>query len=291
MDEELIEAYDNFIIGNFAACVDIASRRRSSSSTTEFNEFLWQSLVARCHLGLGHMDAVRDMARDPNPALASTGYMAVLTRAGQDTQRRAAFDKLMETAAAVNNSEPVTCYYATIARAIHGDLIDAINYAKAVSASSPSEFNALTVQFSLAIHRPDLAEDILKNSTANRDDSAANKLVSAMFNLITNKHTDAYLCYSDLISQFSAESSLALTNGRAIANIQRSLPTEAQEDLELALATRENDPDTLANLVCAIVHQGKPSAESRAILSQLAQVNPNHPLVKRVENLRGIFQH
>jgi tetratricopeptide (TPR) repeat protein len=105
---------------------------------------------------------------------------------------------------------------------------------------------------------------------------------------VENKHSDAYLCYSDLIAQFNAESSVILSNGRAVANIQRGLYNESQEDLEIALAAPPEDPDTLANLTCALVHQGK-FIESRKLLEQLTAVRPDHPLVKRAESVRALF--
>jgi tetratricopeptide (TPR) repeat protein len=242
---------------------------------------MWTNLVGRCHLALGNMEEVREMAARSSPA---TGYMAVFIRSQQDGQKRAAYEKILEAA----TTDPVSQYYATIVRALQGDYIDAINYAKAMASSSPSEFNALVTQFSLAIHRPDLAEDVLGKSAANRDDSAANKLASALYTLVENKHSDAYLCYSDLIAQFNAESSVILSNGRAVANIQRGLYNESQEDLEIALAAHPDDPDTLANLTCALVHQGK-FIESRKLLEQLTAVRPDHPLVKRAESVRALF--
>ena len=287
MDEQLIEAYDNFVVGNFSQCLDMS---RHAVPLSDFSKFLWETLIVRCHLGLHHLDKVKELAATTttNPAVASTGYMAVLLNAHNDSQRRSASEKIMETANSTNNMEPVSCYYSAIARAIHGDLIDAINYAKAVASASPSEFNALQSQLCLAINRPDLAEEILKKSLHDRDDSAAHKLATAVFNLLTNKHTDAYLCYSDLIAQFNGEGSLILANGRAAANIQRGLHAEAQEDLETALAGNPTDADSLANLACCLVHQGK-STEAFEILQKLKRENMNHSLVKKIDAVTALF--
>ena len=287
MDEQLIEAYDNFVVGNYAQCLDMS---RHAIPSSDFSKFLWQTLIVRCHLGLNHLDKVKEFAHGAggNPALEAAGYMAVLLNSQNDGQRRGASEKILETANSTNNMEPVSCYFAAISRAVHGDLIDAINYGKAVASTSPSEFNALQAQFCLAINRPDLAEEILKKSLADRDDSAAHKLATAMFNLITNKFTDAYLCYSDLIAQFNGENSLILANGRAASNIQRQLYVEAQEDLETVLAGNPDNADSLANLACCLVHQGK-SSEGFEVLQNLKMSHPSHPLVQKINAIKTLF--
>ena len=283
MDEQLIEAYDNYIVGNYQQCLDMS---RDADPTSDFSKFLWETLIVRCRLGLGILE--KEVINSDNPALASAGHMSALLKSHTDSLRRSASDKIVEIAQSTNNMEPVSCYFSAVTRALHGDLIDAINYAKAVSSSSPSEFNALQTQLCLAINRPDLAEEILKKSSTDRDDSAAHKLANAIYNLIINKNTDAYLCYSDLIAQFGGESSLILANGRACANIQRGLYGEAQEDLELVLAGRPNDSDSLANLACCLVHQGK-SEEACEILHKLKQIHPQHILNKHLDAVTTLF--
>jgi len=272
MEEDLIEAFDNFVIGNFAAVL----RRPSHSSP------LWDSLAARCHLALGHLEKVREFSK--SPALLSSAYFAVLQRAQQEGQRKSAIEKIFSTANE-SHGDPVACYYACVARALGGDLIDAINYSQAVAQSSPAEFSALRTQFCLAINRCDLAE---KNLIENRDDSAACKLVSAMHALISGRAADACMSYSDLIAQFSAESALPLANGRAVGNIQRGLFAEAQEDLETALEKDENNPDGLRNLICCLAWQGKRS-EAIKTLDKLRDVHPMHSLVNEAGKLQTAF--
>lgn len=288
MDEELIEAYDNFVIGNFTQCLDMSSRARPSS---DFSQFMWESLVARCNLGLGLMDKIRELSKSgtSNPALQGTAYFAVFQRSQVETQRKTAFERVIDNANH-SNGEPVSCYYSCVARALSGDLIDAISYAKAVAASSPSEFNALRAQFSLAINRPDLADNILAESAASRDDSAATKLVASMHALVTGKSNEACMCYSDLIAQFSAEGSLALANGRAVGNIQRGQLSEAEEDLEHTASVKPDNVDTIRNMICCLTWQGRRD-EAREWLGKLASGSPNHKLVSDCGKLRDVFSN
>jgi tetratricopeptide (TPR) repeat protein len=282
MEEDLIEGFDNFVIGNFEQCLELCQRARPGS---DFARFLWDSLTARCHLALNHMDKVKEMkTQTSSPALQGTAYFAVLLKSQQEAQRKTAAEKVLENAT-LSSNEAVSCYYACVARAIGGDLIDAIHYAQSVASSSPSEFNALRAQFSLAIDRPDLSEKILSESAKNRDDSAACKLVSAMHALITGKPSEAAMSYSDLIAQFSAEAALPLANGRAVAQLQRGMAAEGVEDLEQALSSNATDSDTVRNMIAALTLQGK-SAEAREWLSRLA---PQHSLHAELNRLNAAF--
>ena len=283
MDEDLIEGFDNFVIGNFTQCLELSNRARPSS---DFSQFLWTSLTARCHLALNHMDKVRELKNQSLPSLQGTAYFAVFQKSSQEAQKKAAFEKVIENAN-MSNGEAVSCYYSCVARAIAGDLIDAIHYAKAVAASSPSEFNALRAQFSLAINRPDLADKILKTESSG-DDSAAAKLVSAVYSLVTGNASEACMSYSDLIAQFGAETSLSLMNGRAVGNIQRGLYAEAQDDLEAVLSANQNDPDALRNLVTCLTWQGK-SGEAREALNRLNQSVSHHKLQSDLNRVAGAF--
>ena len=280
MDEDLIEGFDNFVIGNFHQCLELSER---ANPTSDFSHFLWSSLTARCHLALHNMDKIKELKQSAVPALQGTAYFAVLQKSSLENQKKTAFEKVIENA---NNSngDAVSCYYSCVARALGGDLIDAINYAKAVSASSPSEFNALRVQFSLAINRPDLAEKILKTESAN-DDSAAAKLVSAMLSLINGNPSEACMGYSDLIAQFGADASLSLVNGRAVGNVQRGQFAEALEDLEALLSVNSGDNDTIRNMIACLTWQGK-SGEAREWVKKL---DPHHRLISDLNRVHGAF--
>lgn len=283
MEEELIEAFDNFVIGNFSAVLALCSHQ---TPTSEFSKFMWDSLSARCHVALGHVDKLRTSTSQV------AGYFAVFQRSQNENdvaRKTAAFDKII-AAANQSSGDPVACYYACVARAVAGDLIDAINYAKAVSASSPAEFIALRTQFCLAIHRPDLANTLLAEAASNRDDSAASKLVSAMHALITGKTNEACMSYSDLMAQFNAETALPLANGRAVGNIQRGLFGEAQEDIEAALSETPQDADSLRNLICCLAWQGK-RREALSTLEKLRSVatHASHPLLQDLDRLNSAF--
>lgn len=266
IDEEYIEAFDHFVVGNFAAALDLSVTARPSPE--------WDALVARCHLALGHMEKVKEMARSASasPAVAATGYFAVFQKS--PAQKVLAMDKIAQV-----QGDPVSGYFLAIARAAT-DLLDGFRVAQSVVPPS-SELNALQVQLALCMHRPDLARKIFGEKIAH-DDSAAAKLAAA---LLANP-ADAYMCYSDLIAQFRGPTpSEILCNGRAVANMQRGLYAEAQEDLE-----HLNGEDGLANLVSCYAHQGK-SADARQIYERLKTTHPSHPLVQKREALRAVFAH
>jgi tetratricopeptide (TPR) repeat protein len=281
MDEDLIEAFDNFVIGNYQQCINLHLICQPSS---DFSKFLWDAIVARSYLAMGNMDKVKELARSnsASPAVASTGFFAVFSRSAKESpQRKMAMEKINEVVTSTNGGEPVSNYYRAIAIATI-DLIDAFNFAKSVAGSSPAEFTAIQANFALAMNRPDLALKTCNELSA--DDSAAAKLIAALVNLFTNKPLDGYMCYSDLIAQFGTSAILA--NGRAAANIQRGLYTEAQEDLDNVSLSEH--ADTLANLVCCFTHQGK-VGEANERFEKLAQIDPSHALVMKERALRAAF--
>ena len=288
MEEELIEAFDNFVIGNFQAVLDLAQARDGKRGSSEFSQVMWASICARCHLALGHMDKVREFAKSSSAALAATAYFAVFQRSQEDPQRKAAALEKIITAANQSNGEPVSCYYACVARAMAGDVMDAINYGKAVSASSPAEFNALRAQFCLMINRIDLASKTLAEAAANRDDSAAAKLVTAMHLIVSGRPNEACMSYSDLIAQFNAaeiKTALPLANGRAVGNIQRGMFSEAAEDLE---ETADENADSLRNLICCLSWQGK-RREALVALDRLGKLDSAHALLHETRRLSQAF--
>merc|ERR1712113_443637 len=110
-----------------------------------------------------------------------------------------------------------------------------------------------SVFFALACHQFHTAETMLKSTSGSNDDSAAFRLAAAAVKLATGDPEEAYLTYCDLATQFpltegSEDCSVLLQTGKALANMQRGMYTEAVEDLHQALAAAPNDSNVLVNL-------------------------------------------
>merc|ERR1712032_1220428 len=120
----------------------------------------------------------------------------------------------------------------------------------------------------------------------------AEKLLSEM---AVGDPEEAYLTYCDLSTQFppkedeeSGSGSVLLQVGKAIANMQRGMYSEAFEDLQRAAATSPSDPDVLVNLCCCMTHLGK-KEEFQQYYTKLEQAAPTHPYVVKTQGMKNAF--
>merc|ERR1712232_849593 len=127
------------------------------------------------------------------------------------------------------------------------------------------------------------------------DDSGAFRLAQAAVHLATGNPEEAYLTYCDLSAQFpvvegddSGAGSVLLLTGKAVANMQRGMFSEAVEDLQRSLTTAPNDADTLVNLCCCMTHLGR-KEEFRQHYAKLEQVSPMHPYVVKTQGIKNVF--
>ncbi|CAK9096682.1 Coatomer subunit epsilon-2 [Durusdinium trenchii] len=64
--------------------------------------------------------------------------------------------------------------------------------------------------------------------------------------------------------------------------MQRGMFSEAVEDLQRALSSNPNDPDSLVNMCCCMTHLGKKD-EFQQYYSKLEQVAPTNPFVLKTQ--------
>lgn len=82
--------------------------------------------------------------------------------------------------------------------------------------------------------------------------------------------------------------STLLLNGKAVANMQRALFTEAWEDLTKAQTVAPNDPTTLVNLVSCAANLKK-DEEFQKNLKTLEDSQPAHPYVVKSKQMSDAF--
>ncbi|CAK9046000.1 unnamed protein product [Durusdinium trenchii] len=156
-------------------------------------------------------------------------------------------------------------------------------------------WEVLTIFLALSCNQVAMAEKLLKEASGNNDDSAAYRLAAAAVKLATGDPEEAYLTYCDLCSQFpavegddSGSGSVLLQTGKALANMQRGMFSEAVEDLQRALSSNPNDPDSLVNMCCCMTHLGKKD-EFQQYYSKLEQVAPTNPFVLKTQGMTTAF--
>merc|ERR1712151_531137 len=172
------------------------------------------------------------------------------------------------------------------------------NWADAVKMASlhpTREMQALCIFFCLSCNQVSMAEKKLQEMSCQNDDSASFRLASAAVKLATGDPEEAYLTYCDLVSQFppsegddSGTGSVLLQTGKALANMQRGMYTEAVEDLQRARAVAPNDPDVLVNLCCCMTHLGK-KEEYQQYYNSLEKAAPTHPYVAKTQSISNAF--
>merc|ERR1711933_503633 len=205
-------------------------------------------------------------------------------------QKAAAKEKLATLA---NNTLDVSCtMLSAICLAMDGSYKEAVQQTKA---HPTLEMQALCVFTCLSCNQVAMAERQLADMAGNNDDSAVFRLATAAVKLATGDPEEAYLTYCDLSTQFppvegedSETGSVLLQTGKALANLQRGMFSEAVEDLMRALAAAPNDPDVLVNLCCCMTHLGK-NDEFQQHYTKLEQVCPAHPFVVKTQSIKDVF--
>merc|ERR1719291_819813 len=127
-----------------------------------------------------------------------------------------------------------TSALAACALALEGVWQDAVQL---TTAHPTLEMQALRVFVLLMCNQASAAEKQLGDMKGSNDDSGAFRLAQAAVHLATGNPEEAYLTYCDLSAQFpvvegddTGAGSVLLLTGKAVANMQRGMFSEAVED-------------------------------------------------------------
>lgn len=286
MDDELQEIRDNFFVGNFAKALEMCETAHPSN---DFAQAECDALLARCCLSLGQYDRLKAMQNSTCPGQKATALTAVLIKSKNEQQISAARDRLKDIA---NQTQDMSCNaLAASALANEGAWSDAVQ----LTTTHPTlEMQALRVFILLLCNQASAAEKQVKDMSGS-DDSSAFKLAQAAVYLATGNSEEAYHTYCDLSTQYpvtdgddSGNGSVLLQAGKAVANMQRGMYSEAFEDLNIGLAVAPADADTLVSLCCCDVHLGK-KQEFEEHYTKLSQAAPSHPYVAKTQGMKNVF--
>lgn len=286
-DDELQEVRDNFYVGNFQKALQLCESTTASNDVAQ-NDM--SATLARCCLSIPLFDRLKAMQNSDCPGQQAAALMAVVLKSKSEPQRAAAKEKL---AALAHQTHDMSCaMLSSISLALDGSWNDAVQLTKA---HPTLEMQALCVFLCLSCNQITMAEKKLAEMAGNNDDSAAFRLTTAAVKLASGDPEEAYLTYCDLSTQFppvegedSETGSVLLQTGKALANMQRGMYSEAVEDLMRAIATAPNDPDVLVNLCCCMTHLGKKD-EFQQYYAKLEQICPTHPYVVKSQGIKQVF--
>jgi len=286
-DDELQEVRDNFYVGNYQKALQLCE---TTTADNDVSQSEIGAMLARCCLAIPLFDRLKAMQNSDCPGQKAAALMAVIMKSKNETQKGSAKERLLDLAK--ETADMSTNMLAAIALALDGSWTEAVQLTKA---QPTLEMQALSVFFCLGCNQVGMAEKQLKEMAGNNDDSASLRLATAAMKIATGDPEEAYLTYCDLSTQFpctegddSDAGSVLLLTGKALANMQRGMFTEAVEDLQRAIAAAPSDPDVLVNLCCCMTHLQKKD-EFQQYYSKLEQVAPTHPYVAKTQSLINVF--
>lgn len=226
------------------------------------------------------------MQNSESPGQKAAALMAVFSKTRNEQQKASAKERLVELAKQTH--DPSTTALAAMAHCAQNELLDAVQLTQG---ATQTELQALRVQTFLMMNRLDMAEKQLRELQGTNDDSAVTRLASCAVNLQNGNSQEAFLTYCDLETQYLGEGdavSTLLLNGKAVANMQRALFTEAWEDLARAHAVAPNDATTLVNLVSCSANL-KNEEEFQKHLKTLEDSQPANPYVMKSKQMSDAF--
>ncbi|CAE7654793.1 unnamed protein product [Symbiodinium sp. CCMP2592] len=287
MEEELQEVRDNFYVGNFVKAMQLCESAHGSSELTQSE---LGATLARCCLAIPQIERLKAMQNSEIPGQRAAALLAVITKSRNEAQVKSAKERL---AALAKETQDMSCAMLNaMVLAMDGSWNEAAQMTKA---HPVLEMQVLTILLALSCNQVAMAEKLLKDASGNNDDSAAFRLAAAAVKLATGDPEEAYLTYCDLCSQFpavegddSGSGSVLLQTGKALANMQRGMFSEAVEDLQRALTAAPNDPDVLVNMCCCMTHLGK-KEEFQQYFAKLEQAAPNNDYVLKTQAMTTAF--
>eukprot|EP00450_Noctiluca_scintillans_P038509 CAMPEP_0194480518 /NCGR_PEP_ID=MMETSP0253-20130528/3286_1 /TAXON_ID=2966 /ORGANISM="Noctiluca scintillans" /LENGTH=294 /DNA_ID=CAMNT_0039319911 /DNA_START=86 /DNA_END=970 /DNA_ORIENTATION=+ len=287
MDDDLQEIRDNFYVGNFQKVMNLCD---SASNLSDLSQSECDATFARACLGLQLIDKLKVMTNSECPGQRASALSAIIAKTKNETQKGQAKERLVSLA---KDTQDLTCnILAACMYAKEGSWQEA---ATLTQAHPTVEMQALRTFFLLSCNQVEQAEKVLRSLTGNGDDSAAFRLAQVAVHIAAGNAEEAYLICCDLATQFPAvdgedsPGSLLLLTGKAVANMQRGMFTEAVEDLQRALQLAPNDPDVLVNLCCCATHLRK-NEDLQTHVKKLEQVEPTHPYLVKTQAISTAFQ-
>ncbi|KAJ2688771.1 hypothetical protein IWW39_001986 [Coemansia spiralis] len=242
------------------------------------NETELKSLQYRAHLSLGNKAQV---LREIPPTTSNATLQALRSLALQDATQ------LEDLLTADNLQSPTFAVIAAHTLLAAGQKDEALRLLDMHPRNL--ECTTLTVAIYLGMDRLDLAQKLVARVRGWAEDAPVAQLAEAWTALVEGgqRYNEAYYVFMEL-AQASAVDTARLYCALAVSKMHLGQYDEATSHLQSALEADPNDPDTLANLVvCNSLTQ---SSEARArYLEQLAQVAPNHPFLRDLQQADARF--
>jgi coatomer protein complex subunit epsilon len=271
--DELFDVRNAYFTGNYQTCINEAQKLKVSEPALALEKDV---LMYRSYLALRKYRVVLDDIKQSSPELLHPlrQLAQFLSSPAQRDSIVADIDTKMS-----GSFDPGNYVLLLVAGTIYLHASQPESALKVLHASDHLECIALRIQALLSMSRADLARKELKNMTDKDEDATITQLAQAWTNLALGgeKIQEAYYIYQDMIDKQG--STAVLLNGQAVSFIAQGKYPEAEAALSEALEKDPNNPETLVNLIVLSQLTGKQPEVSNRYLSQLKDMDSNHPYV------------
>jgi coatomer protein complex subunit epsilon len=278
---DLFAIRNQLYIGNYQQVVTDASTFNSRGDLQAKLEC--ETLLHRAYVAMNNHFLVLQKIRDDDPvSLQAVKLLATYMQSPNQ------FDNVCERLNSFKDdpataSDPTMLVIAAMICHHEGQFETALKYVH--DPKSHLEMMATLVYTYLQMDRVDLAEKHFKTMQQTSDDATLTQLASAWVNLAKggDKIQEALYIFTELAEKFG--STVSLLNGMAACHMSQGEFAGAEKLLQEALSKNPNDVDSLINTIVCLQHLQTSEERQMTIKSQLFQLHPSHPWVKKVAKL------
>eukprot|EP00088_Acartia_fossae_P013563 TRINITY_DN1715_c0_g1_i1.p1 TRINITY_DN1715_c0_g1~~TRINITY_DN1715_c0_g1_i1.p1 ORF type:complete len:298 (-),score=88.51 TRINITY_DN1715_c0_g1_i1:285-1178(-) len=271
--DELFDVRNAYFTGNYQTCINEAQKIKVTEPALALEKDV---LMYRSYLALRKYRVIMDDIKPSSPELLHPlrQLAQFLTNPGQRDAIVADLDTKMS-----GSFDPANYVLLIVAATIYLHVNQPESALKVLHSSDHLECVALKIQALLSMNRPDLAKKELKTMMERDEDATITQLAQAWTSLALGgeKIQEAFYIYQEMIDKHGGTA--VVLNGQSVAFILQGKYPEAEAALSEALEKDPNNPETLVNLIVLSQLTGKQPEVSNRYLSQLKDMDPNHPYV------------
>jgi len=281
--DELFDVRNAYFTGNFQTCINEGQKLKLSDPSVilERDVFMYRS-----YLALKKYRVVLEEVSSSSPELIQPLKTLATFLSNRDKRDAVVAELDNQMSGSFDGSNYVLL---VVAATIYLHVGQPESALRVLHSSDNLECGALKVQALLAMYRADLAKKELKSMIEKDEDATLTQLAQAWTNLYLGgeKIQEAYYIYQDMIDKLG--STALLLNGQATIFLAQGKFNEAESALQEALEKDPNNPNTLVNLIVLSHHTGKQPEVSSRYLSQLKDMDPDHPFVVSLNQKEADF--
>lgn len=281
--DELFDVRNAYFTGNFQTCINEGQKLKLSDPSVilERDVFMYRS-----YLALKKYRVVLEEVSSSSPELIQPLKTLATFLSNRDKRDAVLAELDNQMSGSFDGSNYVLL---VVAATIYLHVGQPESALRVLHSSDNLECGALKVQALLAMYRADLAKKELKSMIEKDEDATLTQLAQAWTNLYLGgeKIQEAYYIYQDMIDKLG--STALLLNGQATIFLAQGKFNEAESALQEALEKDPNNPNTLVNLIVLSHHTGKQPEVSSRYLSQLKDMDADHPYVVSLNQKEADF--